>query len=258
MLLHSKPAAERWRHIYGCHKKKLVASYGFAELCFDCSEWMVGQDKWDDHCKSHLERPETLPIQCNPFVYGGTLACPGYCPFCLGNAAPPAPTRIQQFLDREKWKAHLGEHIGLLDDSKATKCTHPRQKCIDAFPSVLELKFHLQDVHCIELTKGIKRRRSTNQADTMPARRKRSRMSKDRDPDVKVDMWAQLTYEFVDETTTLCSRRSPGTSTPSSISSHGLSPSNTARDESMGAAETPASSVCTDLVDKLDPRLLDE
>lgn len=256
--LDSKPAAERWRHIYGCHKKKLVASYGFAELCFDCSEWMVGQDKWDDHCKSHLERPETLPIQCNPFVYGGTLACPGYCPFCLGNAALPAPTRIQQFLDREKWKAHLDEHIGLLDDCKATKCTHPRQKCIDAFPSVLELKFHLQDVHCIELTKGIKRRRSTNQADTMPARRKRSRMSKDRDPDVKVDMWAQLTYEFVDETTTLCSRRSPGTSIPPSISSHGSSPSNTATDESMGAAEMPASSVCTDLVDKLDPRLLDE
>ncbi|KAI9800690.1 MAG: hypothetical protein M1825_004012 [Sarcosagium campestre] len=146
----------------------------------------------------------------------------------------------------------------MLDGCKATQCPHPRRKCVDAFPSVPELKFHLQDVHCIELTKGIKRRRSASGVDTMSPRRKRSRKSEDRSPDAKVDMWSQLTYDFVDETTTLCSRRSPGISTPLSTSSHGSSPSNTATDESMGAAETPASSVCTDVVDKLDPRLLDE
>ena len=108
--------------------------------------------------------------------------------------------------------------------------------------------------------KGIKRRRYTSQAETIPARRKGFRISKDCDPDVKVDIWPQVIYEFVDETTTLCSRfgRSPGTSDPPLISSHGSSPSNTATDESMGAAETPASSVCTDIVDRLDPRMLDE
>ena len=255
---HSKSAAEKWRHIYGCHKKKLVASYGFAELCFECSKWIVGKDEWNDHCEIHLGRPEALPIQCNPFVYGGTLACPGYCPFCLGDTALPALTRMQQFLDREKWKAHLDGHIDMLDGCKATKCSHPRQKCVDAFPSVLELKFHLQDVHCIEFTKGIKRRRSTSGVDTMSPRRKRARIGKDRDPDVKVDIWPQSTYEFVDETVTLSRRRSPGTSTPPSIKCDGSSPSNAATDESKGAAETPASSVCIDLVDKLDPRLHEE
>ena len=83
-------------------------------------------------------------------------------------------------------------------------------------------------------------------------------MSKDRDPDVKVDTSPQLTYEFVDKTTTLYSRRSPGISTPPLISLYGLSPLNTATDESIGAAETPASSIYTNLADKLDPRLLNE
>ena len=146
----------------------------------------------------------------------------------------------------------------MLDGCKTTQCSYPRRKCVDAFPSVLELKFHFQDVHCIELTKSIKRRRSTNGLTTMSPRRKRSRKSEDRSPDVKVDMWPQLTYEFVNETTTLCNRRSPGTSTPPSTSSHGSSPSNTATDENMGAAETPASFVCIDLVDEFDPRLFDE
>ncbi len=255
---HSKPAAERWRHIYGCYKKKLVTSYGFAELCFDCSEWIVGKHEWNDHCKFHLGRPETLPIQCNPFVYGGTLACPGYCPFCLGNTALPAPTRMQQFLDREKWKAHIDGHIEMLDGCKATKCTHPRRKCLDAFPSVLEMKFHLQDVHCIELTKGTKRRRSGSEVETTPARRKRSRRTKDRDPDVKRDPWSQFTYEFVDETTKLCGQHGTRTSTPPSISSERSSPSNTAATDEITDATETASSVCTDIFDKLDPRLHDE
>jgi len=166
---------------------------------------------------------------------------------------------MQQFLDREKWKAHIDRHIERLDDCKATKCPHPRPKCVDAFQSVLELKFHLQDVHCIELTKGTKRRRSGSEVDTMPARRKRSRQTKDHDLDMKLDMWPQFTYEFVDETTKLCGQASIGTSTPPSISSGWSSPSNTAAtDEITDATETPASSVCTDIFDKLDPRLRDE
>lgn len=166
-----------------------MASYGFAELCFDCSECIVGKDAWNDHCKMHLGRPETLPIQCNPFVYGGTLAYPRYFPFCLGNMVLLAPTRIQQFLDREKWKAHIDGHIEMLDSCKVTKCTQPRRKCVDAFPSVLEMKFHLQDVNCIEFSKGVKRRRSGSEVDTMPAQKKRSRQTKDYDADVKLDSW---------------------------------------------------------------------
>lgn len=94
----------------------------------------------------------------------------------------------------------------LLDGCKATKCTHPRRKCVDTFPSVLELEFHLQDVHCIELTKGIKRRRSGSEVEFEPNRRKRSRRTEDHDLDVKLETWAQFTYKFVDETTKLYSQ----------------------------------------------------
>ncbi len=187
LLPYSKPAAERWRQIYGCYKKKLVTSYGFSELCFDYSMQIIGKDKQNDYCEIYLGRSETVPIQCNPFVYGGTLAYPSYYPFYLGNIALLAPTRIQQFLDRGKQKVYISRYIEILDGYKATKCTHPRRKCVDAFPSVLEIKFHLQDIYYIELTKGAKRRRSGGEVETIPALRKRSRQTKDRDPDVKLD-----------------------------------------------------------------------
>ncbi|KAL2041983.1 hypothetical protein N7G274_005171 [Stereocaulon virgatum] len=254
--LDRKPAAERWRHIYGCYKKRLVTTCGFAELCFDCSEWILGRDEWNHHCLDHLRRPEALPIQCNPFVYGGTLACPGYCPFCLGDTALPAPTRMQQFLDREKWKAHIDRHIERLDDCKATRCPHPRARCVEAFQSVLEMKFHLQDVHCIESTKSVKRRRSSSELEPQSHRRKRARQIEDRDSDVKRDTWAQFTYDFVDETEKLYGQHGTRISTTPSISSQRSSASSiTTTDEGRDAVDTPASSVCTDITHKLDPRL---
>lgn len=94
---------------------------------------------------------------------------------------------MQQFLDQEKWKAHIDRHIKRLDDCKAIKCPHSRLKCVDAFQSILEMKFHLQNVHCIELIKGIKRRRSSNEVEFEPNWRKRSRRIKDYDLDVKLE-----------------------------------------------------------------------
>jgi len=72
----------------------------------------------------------------------------------------------------------------------------------------------------------------------MPAQRKGSRQAKDHDPDVKLDMLPQLTYEFVDETKKLCGQRGTGTTTPPSISSEHSSPANTsATDETPNATE---------------------
>jgi len=72
----------------------------------------------------------------------------------------------------------------------------------------------------------------------MPAQRKGSRQAKDHDPDVKLDMLPQLTYEFVDETKKLCGQRGTGTTTPPSISSERSSPANTsATDETPNATE---------------------
>lgn len=62
----------------------------------------------------------------------------------------------------------------------------------------------------------------------------------------------------MDETTKLYSRYSPRTSSPPLINLQYLSLFNTATDESIGTAETPASSIYIDLFDKLDPRLLKE
>lgn len=88
---------------------------------------------------------------------------------------------------------------------------------------------------------------------------KRYKQAKDHDPDVEQDLWPKFTYEFVDETTKLCGQHNTGTSTPRLTSSEHSSPSNTsATDEIVDATETPASSVCTDILDKPDPRLHNE
>ena len=81
------------------------------------------------------------------FNYGGGLASPGYCPFCLGDEVFPATKRMYQFLDRAKWRDHIHKHIGEdLGGSKPPLCPHPRPQCAGAFESVQELMFHLQDV----------------------------------------------------------------------------------------------------------------
>ena len=131
--------------------------------------------------------------------------------------------------------------------------------CVEAFLSVLKMKFHLRDVHCIEFTKGVKRGRSGSETATMPAWKKRSRQTKDHDQDVKLDTWPHFAYAFVDETTKLGGKHGPGTSTPHLMSSDRSSPLNTSvTDEITDTTETPALSVYTDMFDKLDSRLHDE
>ena len=147
---------------------------------------------------------------------------------------------MQQFLDQEKWKAYIDRHVERLDPCKANICPHPRPKCAEAFPSFLELEFHLKDVYCVESAKRVKRWRSESKPATMPAQKKT----------------AQFTYAFVDETTKLCGQYGPRLSTPLLISSDCSSPLYTsATDEIVDAIETPVSSVCTKVVDWLDPCL---
>jgi hypothetical protein len=77
-MSYSKPAAQRWRHIYGCYKKRLIASWGFAELCFFCSEWVVGKEAWENHCQAHLDNRIPLQVQCNPLLMVVHLHCSDY------------------------------------------------------------------------------------------------------------------------------------------------------------------------------------
>jgi hypothetical protein len=80
----------RDRNIYRCYKKYLRASHGFAELCFSYNEWITSEKEWEDYHQTHLDKSEGVPTQCNPFIYGGCLASPGYCTWCLGDLALPA------------------------------------------------------------------------------------------------------------------------------------------------------------------------
>jgi hypothetical protein len=54
-----------------------------------------------------LPTPQTLPVQCNPLTYCGTLAAAGYCPKYLGNLALLASERTNQTFDFEAWKARM-------------------------------------------------------------------------------------------------------------------------------------------------------
>jgi len=98
-------------HIYGCYKRRLVTKHGFAEFCFQCSEWVIGEEGWKDHCQIHLDTPESLPVQCNPLIYGGAHASPGFCPCHLGNETLLATERMAHFLDTAEWRRHIAEHV---------------------------------------------------------------------------------------------------------------------------------------------------
>ncbi|KAI5984875.1 hypothetical protein EDD15DRAFT_2306403 [Pisolithus albus] len=76
----------------------------FAEFCFLCPEghWYTSQDDWKCHGESHLMNLDSLPYQCDPFIYANTLAAPGLCFWCLGNENFP-PT----FLEKASWQSHI-------------------------------------------------------------------------------------------------------------------------------------------------------
>jgi hypothetical protein len=225
----SKPASQRWRHIYGCHKKHLTARNGFAELCFFCSEWVVGNQAWENHCQAHLDGCKPLPVQCNPFTYGGALASVGTCPFCRGDTALPAAERMQPFPDLAPWREHLSGHLATLekqspDDSKSLRCPDVfLPQCEDAFKCVQEVKFHLQNVHCGEFIKASKRSKPADDEGARPRNCKMGRTTFKQDPDVSIGEFTTHIYEFVDQTAEQGKQKRHRTSTPSTHRSKSLS-----------------------------------
>ncbi|KAH8800740.1 hypothetical protein F5884DRAFT_535563 [Xylogone sp. PMI_703] len=65
---------KRWSHILRCLTESLTSKYGFAELCFQCDQWVTSADAWSSHCQSHLDDVDSLPIQLNPITFRKTLA----------------------------------------------------------------------------------------------------------------------------------------------------------------------------------------
>ena len=152
----------------------LEKEQGFAELCFQCDEWIADGAGWFEHCQFHLNDLETLPLQCNPLVFRRTLATAGQCLFCLFDLKLSPTKRFYQILIKQSWREHLQEHFWHLEDicnrstetgeSKAVPCPDPC--CAMSFGSVQDLQCHCQDVHCIERIKldPIKRRCRTHQS----------------------------------------------------------------------------------------------
>ncbi|KAF2685016.1 hypothetical protein K458DRAFT_301100, partial [Lentithecium fluviatile CBS 122367] len=194
--IHSQPAATQWKHILSCHRKWLKNSHEFVEFCFLCSEWVVGQEAWNAHCQAHLDKPETIPTQCNPLIYGGTLADPGFCPDCLGDESLPPNRRMRQFPETAEWKDHI--HNQHSKDSKSLICPLSKLHCGESFTSLQEVQFHLEDFHCVDFRSTLKRSRLAGEGRPGPTKRtcvSRRRLSRQKTED--------LTYEFVDESNTI-------------------------------------------------------
>jgi hypothetical protein len=185
------PSKYDWRHIYNCYKKNCCSKYGFAELCFMCNEWVFfSEQEWSDHCLRHLRDLDSLPIHFDPLIYGGVLATPGYCPYCLRDERLPPANRMYQYLYRNMWLAHIQRHIEKLEKQEQQKegrgtvaiCPHPEQRCPKSFHSVLRLQFHLEDIHGIPMvtvkSKAKKRARKESkqaqQAQQTPKKRYKS------------------------------------------------------------------------------------
>ncbi|KAH8800843.1 hypothetical protein F5884DRAFT_623630, partial [Xylogone sp. PMI_703] len=105
----------RWSHILRCLTESLTSKYGFAELCFQCDQWVTSADAWSSHCQNHLDDVDSLPIQLNPITFRKTLATVGQCPFCLFNSDLPPEIRFKQFLYAQSWKAHINNHFDDLE-----------------------------------------------------------------------------------------------------------------------------------------------
>ncbi|KAL8880142.1 MAG: hypothetical protein Q9192_008083 [Flavoplaca navasiana] len=130
-------------------------------------------------------------------------------------------------------------------------CPHPRRQCADAFKSVQELKFPLQDVHCVELRKGCKRSSPETELDIRPRKIKSLGYANRHEACVKQE------YKFVDEAAKLWSRETFRKPTASSISSKGSAPTpDWNADLAQSGSDTLPSFSCSDELDKIDPILL--
>lgn len=158
---------------------------------------------------------------------------------------------MRQFPDRSEWQDHINQHRENLVHNKASMCSHPQRRCADTFESVQELKYHLQDVHCVELRKGCKRFSPDSEVNTGLRKIKSPGDTNRHEACVKQE------YKFVNEAAKLRIRETFRESTSSSIT---FKPSTPTSDWNADLVQrdlnTPPSSTYSDEPYKIDPRLL--
>ena len=134
--------------MYQCYKLYHQNHSGFAEFCFQCSQWITSKEDWEDHCEHHINNFD-LPFRCDPVTFRRAVACAGYCSRCLGNTSLPATQRMQQFSDRTSWQRHIAkcipDYVESLDGKEYIPCPHPL--CCAILCSESELWCHLDDSH---------------------------------------------------------------------------------------------------------------
>ena len=177
--------------MYQCYTLYHQNNSGFAEFCFQCSQWITSKEDWEDHCEHHINNFD-LPFRCDPVIFRRAVACAGYCSRCLGNTSLPATQRMQQFSDRTSWQRHIAkcipDYVESLDGKESIPCPHPL--CCAILCSESELWCHLDDSHSTSKPNPRKRKgEEDGQVDISSAKkRKRSKFQtrpKDNDSSCK-------------------------------------------------------------------------
>ena len=246
-----------WKHIFDCYRKECSDMNAFADLCFLCNQWVLGKEEWREHCRHHINDLSTFPTCFDPLLHDGILASPGYCPWCLENPALEPEDRMHQFPHRAKWLEHIQRHIAALEKSereyKSVLVVCPRRKpgCPKFFDCVLELEFHLQDIHGLDMPKQSKTRKRFNDEseEVQQTMKKRRRRHYKQEPSED--------HFFVHTSTEMMTERlwkgSAGSSCRSSPSSESAASSSIDGRKSRSVS-TPLSSVSSDTL--IDPAIL--
>lgn len=196
-----------WRHIYQCHKKYLKGSHAFVEFCFRCDQWFTGEDRWEQHCQSHLDEPSGLSVQCDPLIYEGTLVEPGRCPFHQRDSNLAASKQLYQFTYRMPWKDHINACLVTWIKQQSERLEsngrvgypdlHPRCDTSSFLP--LELCFYLKDTHCMEISREIKSYLADNEIREVKFNPPKRRRTKADSPRSTISSSPSIQYVFIDQ-----------------------------------------------------------
>lgn len=110
---------------------------------------------------------------------------------------------MKQNPDRLQRQDHVEEHIGRLDHAKARGCPHPRTQYAEALELEHELRFQLQNVHCVELREGLTRSSLESKANTKPQKRKISNEACHHTINLEPIFRIEKAYKFVGKTAKL-------------------------------------------------------
>jgi hypothetical protein len=145
---------------------------------------------------------------------------------------------MYQYLNRAKWSGHIEKHIRKLEEqerlngNKTVKCPRPGSLCPESFSTILQLQFHLQDFHGIDMIREprAQKRLRVESVEVLPGAKKRPRQKyKQEDPGE---------YFFVNSTMKIIG----GQSLDPFIASSGHSISSGSLVNAISGTETPLSS----------------